>query len=47
VRVVLDTNVLLSADANCLVTGDAELLSLGQFRGRPILSPRQLYKELL
>jgi putative PIN family toxin of toxin-antitoxin system len=36
----------LVAGADCLVTGDADLLSLQQYMGRPILSPRQLYEKL-
>jgi putative PIN family toxin of toxin-antitoxin system len=37
---------LIAANADCLVTGDADLLSLKQYEGRPILSPRQLYEQL-
>lgn len=37
---------LIAGEADCLVTGDADLLSLGQYQGRPILSPRQLYQRL-
>jgi uncharacterized protein len=33
---------VLAANADCLVTGDRDLLALGEFRGRPILSPRQM-----
>ena len=32
--------------ADCLVTGDRDLLSLGEFGGCPILSPRQLLDRL-
>jgi putative PIN family toxin of toxin-antitoxin system len=38
---------LLAADADCLVTGDADLLSLGAFEGRPIVSPRRLLQRLV
>lgn len=34
---------LIAADADCLVTGDGDLLTLGEFRGKPILSPRGLH----
>ena len=37
---------LQAAGADCLVTGDQDLLSLGQFAGRPIMSPRQCYDLL-
>lgn len=37
---------LLAADADCLVTGDKGLLALGEFGGRPILSPRQFLDRL-
>lgn len=37
---------LVSAEADCLVTGDKDLLALGQFAGRLILSPRQLLDRL-
>jgi uncharacterized protein len=37
---------LLAAKADCLVTGDADLLELGEFRGIPILSPRAFYERL-
>ena len=36
----------LAAGADCLVTGDADLLALGAFRGVPILSPRACYDRL-
>ena len=38
---VLGTAVAGGADA--LVTGDAQLLELGEFQGVPILSPRAIY----
>jgi putative PIN family toxin of toxin-antitoxin system len=37
---------LLAADGDCLVTGDRDLLGLGEFSGLPILSPRQLLARL-
>jgi uncharacterized protein len=37
---------LQASQADCLITGDTDLLSLGQFAGRPILSPRQAYERL-
>lgn len=37
---------LIASQADCLVTGDADLLSLKQCQGRPILSPRQFYEQL-
>ncbi len=37
---------LVAAQADCLVTGDADLLSLKQYDGRPILSPRQAYERI-
>jgi putative PIN family toxin of toxin-antitoxin system len=37
---------LQAADADCLVTGDKGLLALGEFNGRPILSPRQFLDRL-
>ncbi len=36
----------LAADADYLVTGDKDLLVLGQFRGVPIVSPRAFHSEL-
>jgi putative PIN family toxin of toxin-antitoxin system len=33
--------------ANCLVTGDADLLSLEQFETIPIITPRSFYDRLL
>ena len=41
---VLGTAVAGKVEA--LVTGDAELLGLGEIRGVPIVSPRQLYERL-
>jgi putative PIN family toxin of toxin-antitoxin system len=32
---------LVAASGDCLVTGDRDLLDLGAFSGRPILSPRE------
>jgi len=37
---------LVAGQADCLVTGDKDLLTLGKFNGRPILSPRQFYEHL-
>ena len=37
---------LVASAADCLVTGDADLLSLKQYGGRPILSPRQCYERM-
>jgi uncharacterized protein len=37
----------LAAGADCLVTGDAELLKLKEFRGIAILSPRSFYDRLV
>jgi uncharacterized protein len=37
---------MLSAGADCLVTGDADLLDLGAFEKIPIYSPRQFYDQL-
>jgi uncharacterized protein len=37
---------LLAGKANCLVTGDKDLLDLGEFRGISILTPRQFYDRL-
>ena len=37
---------LLGAKADCLVTGDKDLLALGEFDGRAILSPRQFWRSL-
>ncbi len=36
---------LVAADADCLVTGDRDLLDLRQFSGHPILSPRQFLQQ--
>jgi putative PIN family toxin of toxin-antitoxin system len=36
----------LAAQADMLVTGDKDLLSLRQFRNIPILSPREFYDRL-
>lgn len=35
---------LVAARADCLVTGDKDLLVLKRFDGRPILTPRQCYE---
>jgi len=40
-RVILGTAV--AGDANCLVTGDKDLLALGCYHKVPILSPRAFY----
>jgi putative PIN family toxin of toxin-antitoxin system len=37
---------LAAGGAGCWVTGDADLLALGEFEGRQILSPRQCYERL-
>jgi putative PIN family toxin of toxin-antitoxin system len=37
----------LAAGGECLVTGDRDLLELGQYDSRPILSPRSFYDRLL
>lgn len=37
---------MIAAAAECLVTGDAALLALGQYAGIPIHSPRQFYEQL-
>jgi putative PIN family toxin of toxin-antitoxin system len=36
---------MLSAGAECLVTGDADLSVLGSFQKMPIYSPRQYYDQ--
>ena len=43
-RAILGTAV--AAGADCLVTGDEDLLTLGRFQGIPILSPRAFYDRL-
>lgn len=37
---------LVAAKADCLVTGDNDLLILGEFDRHPILSPRQFWERL-
>ncbi len=37
---------LLAGPADCLVTGDQDLLELKEFRGLPILSPRVFHDRL-
>lgn len=37
---------MLAARADCLVTGDADLLSVREFGGHRIISPRQLLDQL-
>ena len=37
---------LLAAEADCLVTGDKDLLDLKEFQSVPILSPRTLHDRL-
>ena len=37
---------LVAGGADCLVTGDKDLLSLREFSGRPILSPRKFWQRL-
>jgi putative PIN family toxin of toxin-antitoxin system len=41
---VLGTAV--SASADCLITGDKDLLDLRKYRGVPIVSPREFYTRL-
>ena len=36
----------LAAEADCLVTGDRDLLELKTFQGIPILSPRAFHDRL-
>ena len=36
----------LAGSADCLITGDAVLLTLGSYRGIPILSPRAFHDRL-
>jgi putative PIN family toxin of toxin-antitoxin system len=36
----------LAADADCIVSGDKDLLELGSFRGIPILGPRALWERI-
>jgi len=43
-RAVLGT--ALAAQAECLITGDKDLLSLGSFQEIAILSPREFYERL-
>lgn len=38
---------LLAGEADCLVTGDRDLLDLDSFEGKPILSPRAFYDTLI
>jgi uncharacterized protein len=38
---------LAAGNADCLVTGDQDLLQLKAFRGAPILSPRVFYDRFL
>lgn len=44
-RAVLGTAV--AGEADYLVTGDGDLVSLGQYKTIPILTPRAFYDELL
>ena len=37
---------MVAGDAQCLVTGDHDLLTLGQYDGRMILSPRGFWDRL-
>ena len=37
---------LVAGSADCLVTGDRDLLALQQYDGRPILSPREFWERL-
>ena len=37
---------LVAGEADCLATGDADLLALGRYEGSCILSPRQCYDIL-
>ncbi len=41
---VLGTAV--AGQADCLVTGDKQLLELGNYRGVPIISPREFYDRI-
>ena len=41
---VLGTTI--AGQADCLVTGDKKLLSLGNYQGVPILSPRDFYERV-
>jgi predicted nucleic acid-binding protein len=36
----------IAGQADCLITGDSELLNLGSFRSIAILSPRAFYDRL-
>ncbi|HEY5998259.1 MAG TPA: putative toxin-antitoxin system toxin component, PIN family [bacterium] len=36
----------LAAGADCIVSGDRDLLELGSFRGIPILAPRALWERI-
>lgn len=37
---------LLGGQADCLVSGDRDLLAVGEYNGRPILSPREFWERL-
>ena len=36
----------IAGQAECLITGDLELLALGEYQGVPILSPRAFYDRI-
>jgi predicted nucleic acid-binding protein len=36
----------LELEAECVVSGDSDLLELGSYMGIPILTPRELLKEV-
>ena len=44
--VVLALGTALAADAECLVTGDKDLLSLKRYQDVLVLSPRAFYDRL-
>lgn len=43
---IMVLGTVLAGGADCLVTGDKDLLVLGEFVGRPILSPREFWARL-
>lgn len=43
---LLGLGTLVASKADCLVTGDQDLLSLEEYEGIPILSPRGFYDRL-
>jgi predicted nucleic acid-binding protein len=46
VRLVLDTNTALAAQAEFIVSGDAQLLDLKHFQAIPIVTAREALKRL-